>query len=215
MDKSNKVLQRKLIGLFDTYGEGRGRQPYFEFESRARILLRDAHERAFKLGLNAAGLVNPKKLIDDQPTLQKRIESAVETEMDFFEKMLDQMREGSLRGAPAGRAQRYVEAVYSSFNQGRVMGMPNVSLFHWHLEFEEPCNDCKLIERFSPFTRETLPTVPRAGMTRCLNNCYCTLEVEPVTEQRVARTRRRHISRKELISRIGRQQKRQMGRKFT
>jgi len=215
MDKSNNTLKRKLVGLFDTYGSGRGRKPYWHFEQDATILLRNAHERAFELGLRAAGLSNPKKLIETDKTLGKRIESLVAGEMKYFEKMLNQMREGELRGSPAGRADRYVEAVYSSFDQGRVSGMPNVSLFHWHLESDEPCNDCKLIARFSPFTRATLPTVPKAGMTRCFNNCYCKLEVEPVTEQRMARTQRRHLSRREMINRIGRQQKKQMGRKLT
>ena len=212
METANKALKRRLTGMFSTYGAGRGKLPYFEFETNARKALRNAHERAFELGLRAAGLKNPAKLVEEDPTLRKRMESAIEAEMKFFNKMLDEMREGALRGSPAGRSERYVEADYSSFNQARVMGMPSVSLIHWHLESGNPCNDCKLIASFSPYTRENLPTVPKAGMSRCLDRCMCSLEVEPVTEQRIARTRRRHITRREMITRIKRQQKKQMGR---
>jgi len=215
MDTSNKVLKRKLTGMFDTYGAGRGKKPFYDFETNARILVRNAHERAFELGLRAAGLTNPKKMIEDDKTLANRMEALIDGELVYFDKMMDEMRGGSLRGGPSIRAARYVEAVYSSFNQGRVAGMPSVSLIHWHLESDKPCNDCKLIARFSPFTRDNLPTVPKAGMTRCLNNCWCNLEVEPVTEQKIVSVRRRHLSRQELVNRIGRQQKKQMGRKFT
>lgn len=212
MDRLQSRTKKRLKGMFDTYASGRGKLPWFEFEGRARTTLVNAHFDAFELGMRAAGLTGVKAIMDDDPTTRKRIQSSIDEEMKYFDDLLASMKDDDVRGSPGGRAQRYAEAVYSSFNQARIMGMPSVSIIHWHLESDEPCNDCKLIARFSPYTRENLPTVPRAGSTRCLQNCYCTLEVQVVDERRLGRARARHLPRKELMRRLKRQQKQQLGR---
>ena len=212
MDQLQSRTKKKLAGIVDTYASGRGKLPWFDVAQIARNTLVNAHFTAFELGLRAAGLTNVKKIMEDDPTTSKRVQSAIDAEMIYFERLLDELKDEEVRGSPGKRAQRYAEAVFSSFNQARVMGMPSVSIIHWHLESPDPCNDCKLIARFSPFTRETLPTVPRAGSTRCLDHCYCSLEVVVADERKLGRIRARHLPRKEIMRRLKRQQKRQLGR---
>jgi len=211
--KRQRTLEKELKGIIDTYSSGRGRLPFGKVRSRIENKLRAAHTNAFEFGMRAAGLTGFVEPTND-PTIKKRIDSALKEELKYLNKFLNQLEVGQARGNPVRRIAAYAETVESSFEQGRIMAMPSVSIIHWHLESDDPCPDCVLISRHSPFTRETLPTVPRAGLTRCLNHCQCSLEVQPVTEKRIGQVRRKHLSRKELIKRIHRQQKQQMGRRL-
>ena len=45
----------------------------------------------------------------------------------------------------------------------------------WVLGVAEHCPDCLILAANSPYTKLSLPTTPRAGSTKCLSNCRCSL----------------------------------------
>jgi len=213
MENRQRALKKELRGIMGTYSSGRGRLDFDTVRTRIENKLRAGYINSFELGMRAAGVTGFIEPTSD-PTIRKRIDSAIKEEMKYLTKFLDQLGDGKAKGNPVTRIGNYVESVEAAFNQGRIMAVPSMALIHWHLESGDPCPDCVLIQKFSPYTRENLPTVPRAGMTRCLNHCYCSLEVQVVDERRMGQSRRRHLSRKEVIRRIHRQQKKQMGRRL-
>lgn len=47
---------------------------------------------------------------------------------------------------------------------------------YWRLGQADHCIDCIILSINSPYTKESLPTVPLAGDTQCHSNCKCRLE---------------------------------------
>lgn len=45
------------------------------------------------------------------------------------------------------------------------------------------CNGCRFLSEHSPYVKESIPTTPRAGSTRCLNNCRCKLVARDVGKE--------------------------------
>jgi len=72
----------------------------------------------------------------------------------------------------------YGDALDSQFWNGYVAGIPDGVDIYWKLGTPktEHCPDCLDIAAGSPYTKETLPTTPGAGHTRCLTRCYCSLD---------------------------------------
>jgi hypothetical protein len=54
---------------------------------------------------------------------------------------------------------------------------PEGTRFRWVLGKAEHCPDCIVLASQSPFTKQSLPTVPKAGATQCRSNCKCKLVV--------------------------------------
>jgi len=84
----------------------------------------------------------------------------------------------SLKGAEA-RAEDYADSLEAQFWNGYVAGGQDWDgvLIHWELghPIGDHCSDCLDIAANSPYTKETLPTVPKSGDTECLFNCLCRL----------------------------------------
>lgn len=78
---------------------------------------------------------------------------------------------------PVGqRAQLYGNALDGAFNAGAVDGGTEGELIYWRLGGGDHCEDCPVLAISGPYTRNTLPTYPRAGETVCRSNCSCFLE---------------------------------------
>lgn len=74
------------------------------------------------------------------------------------------------------RSAMYGLAVEGGFHRGAVDGSPPGQLIWWRLGDARHCVDCPNLAANSPYTKETLPTVPRAGSTTCWTSCKCHLE---------------------------------------
>ena len=74
------------------------------------------------------------------------------------------------------RAGMYANFMDSVFIEGAVSQAPNGIIIYWRLNPAEHCVTCLDLAEGSPYTKETLPTVPRRGDTRCITACKCTLE---------------------------------------
>lgn len=85
--------------------------------------------------------------------------------------------------SPDQRLLLYGGVVDQAFWRGAASSLPSRTAIHWRLGVAEHCADCLELAGGGPYTApgeggNPLPTVPRAGDTRCLGNCRCHLEVE-------------------------------------
>lgn len=93
------------------------------------------------------------------------------------------------------RLAAYAESVKHIYYAGRVMGTPNGMVIHWICPLDRrTCNGCRFLSDHSPFTKDTIPTTPRAGDTRCLNNCRCRLVIAEVSAEKFRAIRQKHKS---------------------
>ena len=72
----------------------------------------------------------------------------------------------------------YVETLDGVFHHGQVDGSPDFVKIHWVLHEARHCDSCIKIAAGSPYTKKTLPAVPRDGTSHCLSNCRCELRFE-------------------------------------
>ncbi len=82
------------------------------------------------------------------------------------------------------RAGLYANGIEGAFNAGAVDAGVEGELIYWRLGVADHCPVCPLLASSSPYTRATLPTVPRAGSTPCQNQCRCFLEFAPTAGRR-------------------------------
>jgi len=173
-----KSVSRNLTTLMSsTY---KGWLPIDTFRTEARKLLRTAYKDAFLLGGQAAG--NPffkdKALTNIEKSVLNR---AMRTEARFLDRLIDDLkakRQGLL--TLEHRMKAYGKSVETQFWNGFVVGSPDDALFFWSLGIPskgDNCPDCVELNALSPFRKRDLPTTPRAGDTRCLFNCHCTLQL--------------------------------------
>lgn len=163
--------------------------------------LRSLYHDAYALGTggSAAGL-HPEA---DLRSVEDRrwIDSAATHEMRYFNNFLAQVADRQL--SPAQISQRlgmYVDTVRGVYDAGRVTGAHPHSLIYWIYQPEaQHCPSCLYLRDHSPYTKETLPTTPRAGATRCLSNCKCHLrfvnaDLEVVRQVEATSSRSGHLA---------------------
>ena len=137
-------------------------------------LCREAYSGAYKAGIMRSG--SPMAKSPSLPELDlKAINEMVEKEAEFFAKRLSE--KAISPDFISTIAERYGASAKAVFWNGLISGSGEGQLFRWQLGsvLTEHCDDCIELASNSPYTKETLPTVPRAGDTRCLWNCHCEL----------------------------------------
>lgn len=163
-----------------------------QFTKRMKASLRLAYKVAYDFGTFASGLGRANKDIvthagaDEKQWLDKMFAQ----EQVYFNKFLDSLIKGESWKKARVRIKNYSNAIRSIYESSRVLQLPDNVVLHWVLQSSNPCLDCRLLHRLSPFTKFTLPTTPKAGSTRCLSYCYCKIRVvsaKPSEVQRVAR----------------------------
>jgi hypothetical protein len=177
-------------------------------QARASIAFKETVKRAFQLGMKSVGLVKATgQLYDLDKNENKWVASYFNEEFGYFKKFLRQAKTQSDKQLKY-RAGLYAAAMRSVYESARVLTVgPNV-VITWVLQSDAPCDDCKLIARYNPYTPDTLPTTPKAGQTRCRGNCYCELRIDQVSAADVRRAKRKHLSAKTVLRKIKQQQKR-------
>lgn len=71
------------------------------------------------------------------------------------------------------RSRMYGASVNSSWWNAKVESQPPGTEMDWVLGNAEHCPDCLILAANSPYTAQSLPTVPKAGDTACLSHCKC------------------------------------------
>jgi len=77
------------------------------------------------------------------------------------------------------RTTLYEKSLDGAFNLGTLSNSPDGVIITWMLGAADHCFECPVISLNSPYTRESLPTWPGAGVTPCRSRCACWLEYVP------------------------------------
>jgi hypothetical protein len=149
------------------------------FGEQFLTILQGAHAQAGYLGRQLAGVLDP---FGEDDTAFGVAQAAAEAA--FLNGFVADLEAGRYRNAAgelsekaiAARAAMYAYSLLGSVNEAWVMTMPpETTLIYWHLGDSEHCPDCPDLETGSPYTPESLPTVPGAGDTECGGRCRCWL----------------------------------------
>ncbi len=143
-----------------------------EFEREFGVLLTVLHTQAAYHGRHHAGYADAPDAADRQFA-----NSVMGGEAPYLSQFISDIETGELSGpAIRQRALLYLSRVVGTANERFALQSPG--LLYWRLGPEPSghCQECPKIAAGSPYTRETLPTVPRANRTTCKFNCKCFLQ---------------------------------------
>jgi hypothetical protein len=216
LDKAKEEAYPKVLNAINQFLTGK----LTEKEMRTQVIktMKRAWKTVFFAGVRSSGIpgdFGKKWRMETTPEDEKWLKSAMSHEMRFLNKMLTQVVEGNYKMPLPRRVRMYVDALESFYNSARVMGVPMNTIFHWKLSPEgvkkdNICASCVYLSEHSPYTKKTLPTTPRSGMTLCLTNCRDKLVARRVPKDKIAKTeadsrynQRSHIKNLRKIKRLG------------
>jgi hypothetical protein len=194
LDRTKANLRYALMTL--THGYKAGRYKENQLKELARIAFDTAYTEAYGLGLQASGITRldkQRKTATSGPAFDPHdkewLKTALAHERRYWNEFVDSIITGTIdaewrRFTMAQRVEMYVRTLDHVYETARVVGHPTHSIIYWVLNPAEHCEGCVFLAEKSPYTRETLPAVPRAGSTPCLANCKCELRI--VTHANVA-----------------------------
>ena len=136
-----------------------------DFDKRAHDMISDNFRKSYQ-----AGLGKSKKIDAGGEEFLRR---ATNEEMKYARKFGRDIKSGNLRMPRTRRAGMYANTLNSMAWHAKVESQPDTVSIEWKLGVAEHCIDCIILASNSPYTKWNLPTVPRAGNTRCHSNCKC------------------------------------------
>lgn len=163
-------------------------------------ILRDSYQQSFDAGFASSGVTKRGVARPVRVKTSKADEDWVRTaflhEMRYFNKLLKDIERGAQSGTIEKRMGAYAETLKHIFYAGKVMGTPSGMIVDWISPLDRnTCTGCRFLAENSPFTKDTLPSTPRAGDTPCLNRCRCRLVMRDVGKERFEAVRRAHRSK--------------------
>lgn len=188
----------------DSYNQQLLMSKYASTLQAARDALRANWKKSYQMGLQSGGL---SKRVSRRmsPSEVGWLRRATRTELSFFDKMIDDVRQGKPLPSLKGRINMYGKAILAAFTAGQVAATGPNTIIHWLLDPEAShCEDCLALSNAGPFLKDTLPTTPRAGLCRCRSNCKCRLVFESVSSKVADVVRQNNYSKKYLLDRIRR-----------
>lgn len=185
-----------------------------DLRAQATKLMKGAWKEVFIAGVRASGIKSPvqKEMVpalSDADT--KWLRSAMQHEMRFLNGMVTAIVERTYRMPLPRRIRMYADALESFYDSARVMGLPANVAIYWLLRKKDKrtCASCKYLAKHSPYSKKTLPTTPRSGLTICLTNCRDRLLIRMVTGEQAhalmleSPTRGEHIKKLRRIKKTG------------
>jgi len=150
-----------------------GRLSPEEALSRFKVTAENSYRVAYLAGGYRAG--NPfYRDLGITPEDTSQVGGAMNFESGFWQDFQRDIKDKSYpRERVETRAKMYGDAIYSQYWNGYTAGLPDTTELAWIMGDAEHCEDCENMAANSPYTKASLPTVPRAGDTRCLSNCKC------------------------------------------
>lgn len=166
--------------------------------------IKSHYYNAFKLGLQGAGLKHAMNFTEIRLTQEERawVESAWQHEARYFARFFDDIVRDKSRTNVYRRIDMYVDTINSIYHAGVVRATPVDTIWHWILHPAEHCDGCKLLAKYSPYTKFTLPTTPKAGATQCLSNCKCLLRPVRARPGEVERVAKRNLANSTMLKRL-------------
>jgi hypothetical protein len=146
-------------------------------------LMSSAYSKAFQAGALKMGNSQYKDIKNLTASDKRFIRQKISREMGYLKRYLSQDGVKKLAGKHfrgVGRAKGFVNSLDSAFFQGMLGGANDSQVFFWELggAVVMHCPDCITLNVGSPYLKQNLPTVPRAGETQCHSWCKCTLRAE-------------------------------------
>jgi len=201
-----KVLKKFIHGHID------------EREMRQQVVrrMKVSWREVFLAGLRAGGTEGEgsgkgKVLVKLDTGDDLWVRSAMQHEMRFLNRFLDAVVNEAGVMPYDRRAEMYVDALESFYDSARVISLPYNTRIWWKGPHDHrTCESCRYMFERSPFTKFSLPTTPRAGMTLCLTNCRDMLFVKRVAPEEASidvksliLERARHVRHLRKIKREG------------
>ena len=143
----------------------------------------DSYSKAFLAGGLKMGNAQYKDMKNLAASDKRLIRRIVSKEMGFLKRYLSQEAVKKLGGQHfrgVSRAQGFVNSLDAQFFRGMLAGAGDNQIFFWELggAVVMHCPDCFTLNVDSPYLKQNLPTVPRAGETQCHSYCKCVLRAE-------------------------------------
>jgi hypothetical protein len=143
----------------------------------------DSYTKAFQAGALKMGNAQYKDIKNLAASDRRLIRRMVSKEMGFLKRYLSQDAVKKLGGQHfrgVSRAQGFVNSLDAQFFRGMLAGAGDNQIFFWELggAVVMHCPDCITLNVDSPYLKQNLPTVPRAGETQCHSYCKCVLRAE-------------------------------------
>ncbi len=188
------------------------------FRTKIVATMKNAWRDTFLAGIRGAGVAGSEvgrgKLIVPEvvPKMDEVwLKSAIQHEMGFLNRFIDDIVEGNGRMPVAQRTKMYVDALESFYTSARVIGLPADVVLWWVGPHDaRSCPGCNYLFSHAPYSKLNLPTTPRAGLTPCLTNCRDRILVRRAAPDEVAAvidsaryTRGSHIANLRAIKRTG------------
>lgn len=157
-----------------------------ELRKSATKIMKGAWKKVFLAGLRAGGTVGGgsgpgKELVHLDAADEAWVRGAMQHEMRYLNGFIRALVEESTKMDPIRRADMYIDALYSFFESARVISLPTAVRIWWKgPDDHKTCLSCSYLFDQSPYTKLTLPTTPRSGLTLCLTNCRDHLFVRKV-----------------------------------
>jgi hypothetical protein len=149
-----------------------GRMSMDDYNTAQKDAMKIAFTDAYKLGkyFGTGGLSQ----IDT--TEKKFISYQVAKEMEFMRNFAVDMQNQSGKMPYSRRMKMYTDSLDSMFGFGRLVYLPDDIKIIWQLGVtDKHCPDCLMFAARNPYTKKTLPGLPKSGNSRCLANCLCNL----------------------------------------
>lgn len=202
--KLNEIQTRVHTTVFGALGLLRGKKiTESDFKKRVVKTMKVAWRDAFLAGVRSAG-VQGSAVSGGKVKMESSdgvwLRSAMTHEMRFLNKFIKDLVEDTGTMSASRRLKMYTDSIQSFYDSARVIGLPENALLYWTGPADKTtCPGCAYMFEHSPFTKYTLPTVPRSGATACLTNCRDRLLVRlaPLEEVQAADSpdgRDRHLS---------------------
>jgi hypothetical protein len=159
-----------MFGILESYTKGQIADEVLETMWRSEI--KGAWDKAYEYGVRSVG--NPFGVWEQDKTW---LAGAEREEFGYLGKFVEDIKAKELVMKLEDRLSMYIETLDGVYFHGQVEGSPEFVEIHWILGKScKHCDDCLKFEAGSPYTKASLPCVPRDGTSECLSHCQCTLE---------------------------------------
>lgn len=203
LDRVQRTVERDLLRVMRNQELGKYGSTKSFHDAAVRVM-KPAWKEVFEAGVRSTGIkgTNSKTgpVVRLDPEDEKWLRSAMQHEMRFLNGFINAVEEGSYKMPLPRRVRMYARTLEAFYDSARVIGLPATVVLHWKGKNDErTCVGCKYMFENGPYTKKTLPTVPRAGMTPCLSNCRDKLLIRQTDPQTVinmtekSKTRMTHI----------------------
>jgi hypothetical protein len=154
-----------------------GRLTFTQMRVESAKVWRTAYEQVREIGRKASAIERHGPAVDSKMLHAEEtwFRSAVREELRYWNTFLHEINEGQVSEERLmQRLEAYLKALRFMYEGARVLALPDNVLLYWMGPPRDDttiCEGCVYMMERSPFTKNTVPAVPRDGSTQCLTNC--------------------------------------------